>query len=82
MNMTTNTLTTTQTASLAILNQTNDPAAVGGTRLGDDGQVPQNELWLFPGDRVANREISEDGSVEWSDDVAGWNYNPDTDALA
>ena len=71
---------TTQTASLAILNQTNDPAAVGGTRLDDDGQVPQNELWLF-GDHVANRKISEDGSVEWSDDVAGWNY-PETDALA
>jgi len=73
---------TTQTASLAILNQTNDPESLGGRRLGNDGQNPQNELWLFPGDRVANREQSDDGTVQWSDDVAGWNYNPDTDALA
>ena len=73
--------TTTQTASLATLNQTNDPAALGGQRLGADGQNPQNELWLF-GERVANRAICDDGTVFWSDDVSGWNYNPETDALA
>ena len=63
----------TETPTLAILNETDDPARFGGERLGADGQG--NELWLFSSvDKVANRYQDDEGNVFWEDDIEGWNY--------
>jgi hypothetical protein len=70
--------------TLAVLNAGADPKSFGGSRLGDDGQ---NELWLF-GEKVANRFCANDPNTDsgfdvyWDNDVAGWNYNPETDAIS
>ena len=59
--------------TLEKLNANDNPKDFGGECLSDDGQG--NELWLFRGiDKVANRWQGEDGAVEWSDDIEGWNY--------
>jgi len=61
--------------TLEKLNETDDPKSFGGELLGNDGQG--NQLWLFRSiDKVANR-YSEDGEVEWSGDIEGWNYTDD-----
>jgi hypothetical protein len=59
--------------TLASLNSADNAAEVGGKLLGNDGQG--NQLWLF-GEKVANRHEDDDGNVDWSDDIAGWNYGP------
>jgi len=77
-NIQTTEITNATLATLAALNAGADPKSLGGERLGDDGQ---NELWLF-GQKVANKYTSDEtGEPEWSDDVAGWNYDPETDAI-
>jgi hypothetical protein len=64
-------------ATLELLNATNDPKHFGGECLGDDGQG--NELWLFRSiEKLANRYTDkETGDFEWTDDIAGWNYDVD-----
>jgi len=61
--------------TLEKLNETDDPKSFGGEMLGNDGQG--NQLWFFRSiDKVANR-YSEDGEIEWSGDIDGWNYTDD-----
>lgn len=64
--------------TLKALNANDNPRDFGGSMLSDDGH---NQLWLF-GDKVANRYIAF-GTEEiiWSDDVSGWNYDPETDCI-
>ena len=68
-------------ATLSTLNANDNAAELGGILLGDDGVC---QLWLF-GDKVADRRYSFFGQperrAEWSDDVAGWNYDPETDCI-
>jgi hypothetical protein len=71
------------TPTLDRLNETDDPNEFDGDMLGDDGK---NQLWQF-GEKVANREYVTDEvsgveTITWSADVAGWNCNPETDALS
>ena len=74
----TTTTQATETVTLAALNAGADPKSFGGERLADDGQ---NELWLF-GQKIANKYTSDEtGESEWSTDVAGWNYDPQSDAI-
>lgn len=65
--------TTTEIPTLAKLNENDNPKHFGGECLADDGQG--NELWLFRSvDKVANRfESDDDGTVQWDDDIEGWN---------
>jgi hypothetical protein len=71
------------TATLESLNLLDNPTECGGKQLGIDGHG--NQLWLF-GKLVANRRMDDiDGNGEtahWSSDVAGWNYDPETDAVS
>lgn len=63
--------------TLETLNKNDNPKDFDGECLGDDGQG--NELWLFRSiEKLANRyEDEETGDFEWTNDIAGWNYNVD-----
>jgi len=63
--------------TLETLNANNKPEKFNGELLGSDGHG--NELWLFRAiDKVANLHTSEEGQLEWSADVEGWNYTSDS----
>lgn len=74
------------TTTISDLNNGANPLDFG-VMLGDDGC---NQLWLFrdgSGDDndsglVANRYVAfGTEEITWSNDVTGWNYNPETDCI-